>query len=51
MKIKLTDTVDHDGKRHEAGAVLDLPDDQAQALVLAKVAEPAPEKTKLKAEG
>lgn len=50
MKIKLIDTVDHDGKRHEAGATLDLPDDQAQALVLARVAEAGAEKAK-KAEG
>lgn len=46
MKIKLLDRVDHDGVRHEAGAVLDLPDDQAEALKRVGAAEAVADKKK-----
>jgi hypothetical protein len=41
MIILLKDTVDHDGRRYEAGQALDLADDQAQALLAVGVSEPA----------
>ena len=43
MIVQLKDTVDHDGRRYEAGQALDLDDGQAQALLRVGVAEPAPE--------
>jgi hypothetical protein len=43
MIILLKDTVDHDGRRYEAGQALDLDDGQAKALVRVGVAELASE--------
>lgn len=48
MKIKIIDTVEHDGERLELGKQLDLPERAAQALIDAGGAERA---GKTKADG
>lgn len=45
MKIQvLVDHLEHNGKRLEPGAVIDLPDEQARALIALGVARPVESK-------
>jgi hypothetical protein len=51
MKVTLLMTVVHDGQPHAAGAVLDMPKADAEALVAAGAAQAAPSKTAKAAAG
>jgi hypothetical protein len=45
VKVKVLSPVDHDGKRHEPGRTVTLPDEVADALAKAGAVEPVAEKT------
>ena len=45
MKIRLTEAIRHASTEHPAGALLDLPKVDAQALIAAGLAEAAPSVT------